>query len=191
MLISLLMTDNSSVVLACEADQCVSCRDMDKQFVNGKWKNYDFVMNNCLVKKFIEESGNEDTDFYRALSSFEKLAELRVERLQQEISNVNKERASGIRGQLEMKANIKKLQQQKQAVLTMIQDARMGVTLLEVEINTLMLKCFYTNRPTQLETCTDETCSLKSRAIDLYTRLRTFHAVLLAGDIKSAIEADF
>lgn len=133
-----------AIVLATlSAAACKDCCDnLDVQIVDGKWKTYDMVLGNCLVKKFIKASTSEDVDFYLHMSALETQHHNVIDLYERGINKINEgEHTNRIRLEFALKTAKRGLQKRKLELDKMLEESRLKVALIEAEIRDFMEKC--------------------------------------------------
>lgn len=125
----------------------------------GKYKSYEFVLNNCLVQHFLASlsndaalSNNKNTsstlDFNTLVHELQMNVRNNIELLHKnhEVfkTKISKDLSNGtnkIKGEVKLKSATRQLKHDKQVVENLLQMAQVRVALLETEINVLMDKC--------------------------------------------------
>lgn len=120
------------------------CDNLEDQIgPNGRWKTYDFVMDNCLVRRFINMSA-EDMDFYPLLYTLDNLVEeiltLYKSKFDTQLQPEGHE-ISRTQHQLMVKVVNRELKRERLIFNKLLDDIRLKVSLVESAINDSMDKC--------------------------------------------------
>lgn len=166
-----------------ESSRRCDATKLSDQIADGKWKNYDFVLDNCLIWTFIEE----DINFYAILrnqkSLTTRLSDYHRDAIRHPISA--SERGNKIKLELALKARSRESNRVIMKLNKLSEESEMQVALVEVEIRDFMDRCnlaLYHQRE-QRSLITD-CAKMKERTLDgvkqLCDRLRGQNAILMA-----------
>lgn len=169
--------------------------DLEVHIRDGKWRSYDFVMNNCLVKGFVNDYHDEDLNFPDLLSELEgriddeiKIAELRSKSISQVVQHSN----STIKLQLELKTASRALTRKKAALEALQLEFAIQVTLLESSIRDFMERCVLLIKGlTRDKDCYEEKSGISLKVKQLCRQLRARNAFLLANTLTSKLMLDY
>lgn len=117
---------------------------------NKKWLTYDFVVGDCLVKRFINlnddnnaKASNNDVRFFELLSKLDKYIGEKLAKLNHQIISLEKDDLSAMRvkNEIQLKSIRTTISRQQLNLNEALEMARMKVLLIETEIRDLMDKC--------------------------------------------------
>lgn len=133
---------------------CYNNCDIDLSIIieNKKWLSYNFVVDDCVVKKFITLDdnnllGNNDNnfDFYGTLSKLDNYIDAKLLVIKNKINSLkeenNKLQIDRVKNELLLKLTKKTLNKQQLQLNETSQKAHKRVLLIETEIRDLMDKC--------------------------------------------------
>lgn len=123
--------------------------NLEDQIAAGKWQRYDFVLDNCLVWKFIDDRGHkqheqEDINFYALLEEQKVLTNRLLDYYQTTLRQPPKSAAdqgNKIKLELKLKANRRHSNRAIAKLNKLDEQSRMKVALMEVEVRELMDRC--------------------------------------------------
>lgn len=191
---SLLAITSSIVVgsLSSEAqDGSEYCTNLEDQIgTDQKWKSYNMVLGNCLVRRFIE--ANQLDDFYALLTDLENIArrnlgshEIELERLTNTQEGTNR-----IQSEIKKENAKRAISRRRSDVEDMLEKARLDVAMIEAEIRNSVESCSLI-RAADTNACRREsTGKTLARTSDLCERLKAQTALLLAETLKSQMDAE-
>lgn len=177
-----------------------SCKanNLDEQIVNGKWKNYDIVLDNCLVLEFID-STEESINFYLLLrqqkSLMTRLLECYDDTIQRLMSAA--EKGNKIKYELALETSRRQANRMKLKLSKLGEESEIKISLIEVELRELMDRCTLARNQQQESPKLSADCiQMKEQALDrareLCDRLRGQNAILtgriLERQVKSNLE---
>lgn len=126
-----------------QLENCLDCDKLEEQIIDGKWKNYNMVLTDCLQRRFFEKS-EENVNFYASFSELENSIDrnyrLIEENFEQEEQRLGKLTSSSKR-ELEIKVLKRKLEKSKQKLRKILEEANIQVVLIEAEIRDTMDRC--------------------------------------------------
>lgn len=160
---------------------CSNCNKLNSQIFNGKWRNYDHIDENCLVKLFTSES-SDPIDFYPLLSALENQTNFHLNYYDEQINNITSSlKSKSIKDELSSRAELKLLKRQRLGLDRMIEAARVQTSVIETEIREVMDRCLkVANRGGNFdERCLKEKQDILSRTKDLCDYLRAKRSLLL------------
>lgn len=170
---------NKDVHLGSFHNDC-KATSLEDQVVNGKWKNYDIVLDNCLVWHFIESS-KEDINFYALLEEQESLISQMLNYHRDSIQHLVKasEKGNKIKSELALKASRRRSKRFISKLNKINEESQMKATLMEVEVRELMDRCNLSARGSNTECAKmkEQTLNRVKQACD---RMRGQNAILMA-----------
>lgn len=175
-----------------ERDSSVYCNNLDEQYVDGKWKNFDLVLGDCLVQRFVHKAG-EGVEFAEHLAALEDLTkrtikqyETEIKQLQSSISD-DKNRNNKVKLEVRLRVAKRQLESKKQELEKMLAEAKLEATVIETGVRDFMYKCSVPNKDqnanSQLVINSECNATAKenlSQARELHNRLEADKALLLA-----------
>lgn len=115
---------------------------------NGNWKSYEFVMGNCLARRFIRQFGDNETDLdiYSALAKLEKLAEENLSSFDKQLEIAKSDagalaKINKMRYELKISSAIRQSKRKRSIVNKLLEEARVRVSLADNQINAAMEEC--------------------------------------------------
>lgn len=129
----------------CHGLGCDYCQHLEEQIgQNNKWNSFDFIMGNCLIKRFIGSSG-QDIDFYSLVDQLDATINKYIKlfrelKLTSQPSDGNSA-TNLIRHQLERKAALREVNQRQMDMNKLAEETKMKITLVESEINDSIERC--------------------------------------------------
>jgi len=135
------------------------CSNIDslRSTIRGKWSSYEFVLDDCLVKRFLIEIArasssrfgdvsHSEIDLHELIRELESTAARtlrlnrdRVDHLIQK--SVKKRGSSMMRNEILLKRESRQLNHEKKVIRNLIEASKIRATLLSSEINALMDRC--------------------------------------------------
>lgn len=174
-----------------ETENCLDCDKLEGQIIDGKWKNYNIVLTNCLMQRFSEKTG-ETIEFHpfiiqlrKAIESKSKLIEEKVRQDRQRLIG----KLSSNKLELETKVSKRKLRKIKVELEKLLETTIIEVEMIESEIRNTMDDCLRApqivlDQIHHIEQCSERTNDLSVRVKDLYDRLRAQNALLEAKNLQ-------
>lgn len=130
-----------------QAENCLDCNKLEEQVIDGKWKSYNMVLTDCLLRRFFEKSG-ENVNFYASLSELEKSIERNNLSIEENFKQEKKRprKASSSKLELEMKVLERKVEKTKHKLRKILEEANIQVVLIEAEMRDTMDRCLRSPR---------------------------------------------
>lgn len=180
------------------------------QLSDGKWKSYDMILDNCLVRRFLDSRSTDDEpaiDFYPLILSLQDLIDKQIKNIKLQIDSLNNRRQSavGMKQQLTIQATKRTLKQNQLDLIKLQEEAELRVTLMETDIRDYMDKCLrqrpnvnaISNRSHQWtsDSCFRQGSDHLSRARGLCNWLKSQGSLLLASvanfNLESRLDRQF
>lgn len=169
------------------------CEDLQNQIVDGKWNSYNMILDNCLVKTFID-SQQVNLDFYPLITKLNELVHQEKQKDEGELKEVEKsaDQLGGFKKQLVVKEAQMQTRRRHQQLDMMLESMQVRVALIEVEIGDLMEKCLLPTRmKMQLQrqnyNCQEAINETLSRLTKLHLNLETQIALMVAKELTTRL----
>jgi len=117
-----------------------SCCYLEGRIANKKWKTYEVFLDNCLVRKFIEEA--ESPNFYQLFQELEESVNKTIALYASRLDGFT-DQSSGSKVESEIKTKVRTrwLKQRVTELQNMLDSMRIELTLIEAQIRDSMDDC--------------------------------------------------
>lgn len=153
-------------------DICFDCEKLEQQIVDGKWKNYNIILTNCLMQRFFEKS-EENVNFYLFLVQLEKTIERNTKLIEESFKQDRQHlvgKLSSSKLELETKVSKRKLERTKVKLKRLLEEANIEAVIIESEIRNIMDRCLRPARIGLNQTQHNEYCSNSTN--DVFIRVK-------------------